>query len=358
MSKNINKSTELIIEKMGYKESDNLFYYDDLYNDERKTGLSHQIIKNLKEIKPYAFYSVDNKPFILFFNNIKDKEKLKKINKKIWNMQIPVVIFDDINCIKIFNGSSLEFDEIQLSLIKEDNISEIDEKNEFSYWNINKKDFWIKYEKAYKNKKLNEFMLENIKYITQKLKNQYKLDFATKLILRVIFIRYLIDKGVDIGYEGFTSDIEKSRERLIEIAKDKEQLYKLFSYLKEKFNGNLFELSSELNDKNLTKDVFLLISSFLSGKEKQCTGQQSLFSMYDFDIIPVSLISNIYEILLGEEKQKADKAFYTPDYLVKYVVEQALDKKQIKERLITLDPSCGSRNIPGRMFQKNIRSKS
>lgn len=350
MLKNINKSTELIIKKMGYKDSDNLFYYDDLYNDKKKARVSYQIVKNLKEIKPYAFYCVDDKPFILFFNTIKDKEKLKKINKKIWNMQIPIVIFDDINCIKIFNGSCLEFDEIQLSLIKEENIDEIDEKNEFSYWNINRKDFWLKYEKTYKNKKLNEFMLENIKYITQKLKNEYKLEFATKLILRVIFIRYLIDKGVDIGYNGFTSDIEKSREKLIEIAKDKVQLYELFRYLKEKFNGNLFELSGELNDVNLTQDVFSLISTFLSGKEKQKTGQQSLFSMYDFDIIPVSLISNIYEILLGEEKQKADKAFYTPDYLVKYVVEQALDKEQIKERLVTLDPSCGSRNIFRRMF--------
>lgn len=350
MLKNINKSTELIIEKMGYKESDNLFYYDDLYSDKKKKKLSYQIVKNLKEIKPYAFYCVDDKPFILFFNTINDKEKLKKINKKIWNMQIPIVIFDDINCIKIFNGSCLEFDEIQLSLIKEEDIDKINENNDFSYWNINRKDFWLKYEKTYKNKKLNEFMLENIKYITQKLKNEYKLEFATKLILRVIFIRYLIDKGVDIGYNGFTSNIEKSRERLIEIAKDKEQLYELFRYLKEKFNGNLFELSYELNDVNLTQDVFSLISTFLSGNEKQKTGQQSLFSLYDFDIIPVSLISNIYEILLGEEKQKTDKAFYTPDYLVKYIVEQALDKEQIKEKLITLDPACGSRNISRRMF--------
>lgn len=350
MSKNINKSTELIIEKMGYKQSDNLFYYDDLYNNKIKTRLSHQIVKNLKQIKPYAFYCIDTKPFILFFSDINDKEELKKINKKIWNMQIPIVIFDDINCVKIFNGSSLKFDEIQLSLIKEEDIRDIDEKNEFSYWNINKKDFWFKYEKTYKNKKLNEFMLENIKYITQKLKNEYKLEFATKLILRVIFIRYLIDKGVDIGYNGLTSDIEKSRERLIEIVQDKEQLYKLFSYLKEKFNGNLFELSGELNDVNLIEEVFSLISTFLSGKEEQQTRQQSLFSMYDFDIIPVSLISNIYEILLGEEKQKTDKAFYTPDYLVKYIVEQALDKGQIGQGLITLDPSCGSRNISRRMF--------
>ena len=127
-------------------------------------------------------------------------------------------------------------------------------------------------------------------------------------------------------------------------------MYELFRYLKEKFNGNLFELSGELNDTNLNQDVFSLISTFLSGKEKQGTGQQSLFSMYDFDIIPVSLISNIYEILLGEEKQKTDKAFYTPEYLAKYIVEQVLDKEEIKERLITLDPSCGSRDFSRTMF--------
>ena len=96
---------------------------------------------------------------------------------------------------------------------------------------------------------------------------------------------------------------------------------------------------------NLTQDVFLLISDFLSGKEEQQTGQKSLFALYDFNIIPVSLISNIYEILLGKEKQKSDRAFYTPEYLVKYVVAQALGEEQIKESLITLDPSCGSRNI-------------
>ena len=30
---------------------------------------------------------------------------------------------------------------------------------------------------------------------------------------------------------------------------------------------------------------------------------------YDFNIIPIELISNIYEILLGKEKQNKDKAF-------------------------------------------------
>lgn len=339
------ESVDLIIKKLGYNESNNLFYYSDLYvNKELKISL--QIQKNLKEIKPYAFYCIDNKPFILFFNKIENKEEKENINKKIWNMQIPVVIFDDIDSIKIFNGSNLDFENKELALIQESKLKDIDIKDEFSYWNINTKSFWNKYKNIYKNKKLNELMLINIKYITEKLKKEYNLDFATKLILRVIFIRFLIDKGIDICYDGFSNDIKESQQRLIEMSRDKEELYKLFAYLKEKFNGNLFELDNELSDINLSKDVFTLISDFLAGTEVLWTGQKSFFPLYDFDIIPVSLISNIYEILLGKEKQQNDKAFYTPDYLAKLVVRQAMSGRKIEQKLLILDPACGSRNIP------------
>lgn len=345
----IEESMNLIIKRLGYTESNNLFYYKDLYGN-KKLKISLQIKKNLKDMKPYAFYCIDNKPFILFFTKIDNKQEKERINKKIWNMQIPVVIFDEIDSIKVFNGSNLDFDKKELFLIKENNINEIDDMNTFSYWNINTKTFWSQYETIYKNKKLNELMLDNIKYITDKLKREYNLSFATKLILRVIFIRFLIDKGVDICYNGFSSDIAKSQKKLIEISRNKKELYNLFSYLQEKFNGNLFELNNEIEDTNLNNDIFILISDFLSGTEELWTGQQSLFPMYDFDIIPVSLISNIYEILLGKEKQKDDKAFYTPDYLAKFAVRQALGGTKIGEKLVVLDPSCGSRDIPRGKF--------
>lgn len=341
---NLKENIDLIIEKLGYNESDNLFYYNDLYGN-KKLKLSLQIQKNLRDIKPHAIYCIDNKPFILFFNGIQDKDEKERINKKIWNMQVPVVIFDEIDTIKIFNGSNLDFEKKELFLIQKSELKNIDKDDEFSYWNINTKSFWNKYEKIYKNKKLNELMLENIKYITDKLKGEYNIEFATKLILRVIFIRFLIDKGVDICYEGFSNNIEESQKKLIKISKNKKELYKLFSYLKEKFNGNLFELNGELENSNLNQDVFILLSDFLSGTEELWTGQQSFFPLYDFDIIPVSLISNIYEILLGKEKQKNDKAFYTPDYLAKFAVRQSLGGINIGEKFRILDPACGSRNI-------------
>lgn len=343
MIRDIKENIDLIIEKLGYSESDNLFYYNDLYKN-RELKISLQVQKNLRDIKPYAFYCIDNKPFILFFSKIEKKEE-ENINKKIWNMQIPVVIFDHVDCIKIFNGSNLDFEKKELSLIQKSELKDIGEIDEFSYWNINTKRFWAKYEKTYKNKKLNELMLDNIKYITDKLKREYHLEFATKLILRIIFIRFLIDKGVDICHEGFSNNIIKSQQKLIEISKNKKELYELFKYLKGKFNGNLFELNNELQDSNLNENVFILISDFLSGTEVLWTGQQSFFPMYDFDIIPVSLISNIYEILLGKEKQQNDKAFYTPDYLAQFAVRQAMGGIKIGEKLLVLDPACGSRNI-------------
>lgn len=344
MSYDMKESIKPIIEKLGYNESDNLFYYNDLYTN-KELRLSLQMKKNLKDIKPSAFYCIDNRPFILFFSKIDNKKEKENINKKIWNMQIPVVIFDELDSIKIFNGSNLDFKKSELYLIQESKLQNIDKKDEFSYWNINTKSFWNKYENIYKNKKLNELMLENIKYITEKLKKEYNLKFATKLILRVIFIRFLVDKGVDICYEGFSNNIEQSQLRLIKLAKNKNELYNLFTYLKEKFNGNLFDLDNELEDNNLNEDVFTLISDFLSGTEVLWTGQQSLFPLYNFDIIPVSLISNIYEILLGKERQQSDKAFYTPDYLAKFVVRQAMSGIRIGKKLLILDPACGSRNI-------------
>lgn len=61
------------------------------------------------------------------------------------------------------------------------------------------------------------------------------------------------------------------------------------------------------------------------------------------NIIPIELISNIYEILLGKEKQDKDKAFYTPEYLVDYMVNRTVGRYLVNEdECKVLDPSCGS----------------
>lgn len=86
-----------------------------------------------------------------------------------------------------------------------------------------------------------------------------------------------------------------------------------------------------------------MLHDFLKAKEDMKTGQLFLFPFYDFNIIPIELISNIYEILLGKEKQNKDKAFYTPEYLADYIVNRTVGNYLVsKNECKVLDPSCGS----------------
>ncbi|HGI3131123.1 TPA: N-6 DNA methylase [Streptococcus agalactiae] len=75
-------------------------------------------------------------------------------------------------------------------------------------------------------------------------------------------------------------------------------------------------------------------------------GQLSLFALYDFNIIPVELISNIYEILLGREARAKDNAFYTPNFLVEYILDKTtLGFLKEHNKYTILDPACGFRVI-------------
>ena len=49
------------------------------------------------------------------------------------------------------------------------------------------------------------------------------------------------------------------------------------------------------------------------------------FEIFDFSIIPVEVISGIYESLIDEETKKLDAAVYTPSFLVEYILNNTLD---------------------------------
>lgn len=329
-----------IIAQLGYETSGNLFMSEQIKN----APLTPHFKKILKEINPYAAYIIDNAPFVLFFDKIIDNDiSFKNVSKQVWNAQIPVAIFCDEGTVKIFNGLSLDMSNYTLKPIEVCPLSDCDENSDFSCWQITNPMFWNRYTQNYSGTKLNQNLLDNISFLTNELKNTYHIPFATKLVLRLIFIRYLIDRGVDLDYENFSTDISKSQTEFLKIVRSKEDIYSLFAHLKTKFNGNLFELGKEIECPELTEQVFVLLSDFFSGKEILNSKQISLFALYDFNIIPVELISNIYEILLGKETRVKDNAFYTPNYLVEFILDRTVTKTlKEKSSFTILDPSCGS----------------
>ncbi len=336
------RTIETVIQKLGYNNSEKLFYLSDI---DRCTDLSWHNRRILRELAPYAAYIVDGRILTVFFDDLNSRMNAD-LHGKIWNAQMPVVISDEGNYITIYNGKSMDLDvnkKIRLRNIISYDLSKCDEKNEFSYWNVMNSLSLNLYEKSINKKNLNEFLIDNLRYIIQRLKDDYKISFANKLMLRVLFIRYLIDRGINIGYMGLDDNVKQSQKVFLNIIQNKDDFFRLVKYLKEKFNGNLFEIDEHRERREITEESLVMLHDFLTAREEMKTGQLCLFPFYDFNIIPVELISNIYEILLGKEKQDNDKAFYTPEYLVDYIVNRTVGNCFLKEKECKiLDPSCGS----------------
>lgn len=336
------RTIETVIHRLGYNKSQKLFYLSDI---DKCTDLSWHDKRVLCELAPYAVYIVDGCVLTVFFDDLNSRIDVD-IHGKIWNAQMPVVISDEGNFIKIYNGKSMDLGvdkRIKLRDIVTYDLSQCDEKNVFSYWNVTNTLSLDFYEKSMSKKNLNEFLIGNLRYITKKLKGEYKISFANKLMLRVLFIRYLIDRGVNIGYMGLDEDVKHSQETFLNIIQNKDEFFELVKYLKERFNGNLFEVDEQKEKSEITEEALFMLHDFLTAKEEMKTGQLCLFPFYDFNIIPIELISNVYEILLGKEKQNRDKAFYTPEYLVDYIVNRTVGRYLVNENECkVLDPSCGS----------------
>ena len=336
------KTIETIIQRLGYHNSKNLFYVSDF---DKCVDLSWHDRRVLCELAPYAAYIVDGNVLTVFFDDLNSRLDTG-IHGKIWNAQMPIIISDEGNYVKIYNGKSMDLGVdkiIKLRDIVSYDLSQCDEKNDFSYWNVTNSLSLDIYENSLCKKNLNEFLIDNLRYITKRLKDEYNISFANKLMLRVLFIRYLIDRGVNIGYMGLDGDVKKSQEIFLDIIQKKDDFMTLVKYLQEKFNGNLFEIEEKKEVAEITDESLAMLHDFLTAKEDMQTGQLCLFPFYDFNIIPIELISNIYEILLGKEKQNKDKAFYTPEYLVDYIVNRTVRNYLLREsECKVLDPSCGS----------------
>lgn len=357
----MSNSLKILFNRLGLNKDNGLYIFEN--KDKWKHLFPFRISRAIEKIKPYAFYAVKNEnntiPLILFIDNTNNVD-LEKLHPKLWNFQIPVIIIDNGNEWQIHTGCFLHNNRLE-DLIKPINHKTLNKNDKsdidiFSFLNIVSGNTWKKfYEKLIekgKRKKLDTYLLENINETINILtkgehaiKSKKNREIATNLIGRLIFIRYLIDRKVELGFKNIKDN--NSRNDFENLILHKEELYELFEYLKskDKFNGNLFPFVD--NEKNLIqKNHLQILYELFQGRNLQNREQLdfiSLFDIYDFNIIPVELISNIYERFIGKEEQQITKSFYTPpflvDYILKYTIESHLENNV---NCKVLDPSCGS----------------
>lgn len=286
-----------------------------------------------------AFFCFDNKPLILFFAGCNDK---KALHKAIWNLnEAPIVIITENNMVEIFNGFNLNKDSGLLEKIGGE-----DKLSDFSYFELVTGKTWEKYqdELSHKNR-VDYHLLDNIGAAQDRLKKD-GIDQVTAnaLIGKIIFIRYLIDRKVRLHFEK--SPKYWSNDDLCELLRNKQCFWSFLQYLEDSekgFNGDMFKISKKDFDK-IPEDSLNWLVCLLKG-EQIATRQQSLFSFYDFSILPIEFISNVYEKFIGKESQDKNGAYYTPTFIVDYIVNETIGEKLNNSndyRCKVLDPACGS----------------
>jgi len=204
-----------------------------------------------------------------------------------------------------------------------------------------------------------------------------KVKYAHALIGRSIFIRYLEDRKILIPdyFEKVASqnqkwqpkwqalldtpphkaDLDPKMKKLLypRVLADRDFTYALFDQLAHDFNGDMFPSDSE--EKKVVEQMHLdLLQGFLLGE----TGpQQTLFFWaYKFEIIPIALISSIYEEFYhGSNEEDDNGTHYTPNVLVEYVLSQVLTQERLATNPRILDPACGSGIFLVESFRRIVR---
>lgn len=188
--------------------------------------------------------------------------------------------------------------------------------------------------------------------------SQRELNFAIqRTIDRIVFLRICEDRGIEnYGRLMALKNGTNVYGRLFQLFNNADDKYNsgLFHFKKEKGRENFDNLTPNLSiDDKVLKDIF-----------------KNLYypdSPYEFSVLPADILGQVYERFLGkvirlttnhqakiEEKTEVRKAggvYYTPTYIVDYIVRQTVGKlvenkkpgpRGAASKIKILDPACGS----------------
>ncbi|EMY3583559.1 N-6 DNA methylase [Flavobacterium psychrophilum] len=318
--------------------------------------------------------------------NFKTLKQIAEIQKASWNFQKVLFLYVYTKTeIRIYNCSEKPFGyeeniqeneftnklkELELYSCKETDNDKLKKLNIlFSRIAIDTGFIWSSIEaKEIKDKinlqnRVDKFLIQSLINVSRELEEQGLTDknLIHKLVMRSLFLLYLEDRGAT--KKEFYGEFSLKAESYLDLLKQGEvnHVYSLFEKLAEDFNGSLFNI--EENEINLVtrEHLDLIRQCFTSGYTK--SNQIKLFSdwrLFNFSIIRIELLSEIYENFLSELDKKEKKntgTFYTPPSLVELILNEKLPVRnnETDYKVKTLDPSCGSGIFLVQSFKRLVK---
>ena len=209
-----------------------------------------------------------------------------------------------------------------------------------------------------------DLLAKNIALRNQSLSVR-ELNYAVQMTIdRIVFLRICEDRGVERD------------EQLKEIASGNEiykGLVQLFQKADARYNSGLFHFKDEKEQSSSADSLTLGLN--LDDKPLRDILLNLYYpdSPYVFREIPSDILGQVYERFLGKvirltaghqakvedkpEVRKAGGVFYTPTYIVNYIVQNTVGKllegktPKDAEKLRILDPACGSGTFPLGAYQ-------
>ena len=192
-----------------------------------------------------------------------------------------------------------------------------------------------------------------------------ELNFAVQCIIdRLIFLRICEDRGIEeYGH-------------LLSLTNDEgiyPRLFQFFQRADDRYNSGLFHFKREKNRHEAPDELTPTLDIDDKLLRKMVRSVYYPDSPYEFSVLSADILGQVYEQFLGKvislthghravvedkpEVKKAGGIYYTPTYIVEYIVNNTVGKllegKTLKQvaQLRILDPACGSGSFLLRAYQ-------
>ncbi|MBK8398045.1 MAG: N-6 DNA methylase [Leptospiraceae bacterium] len=349
-------------------------------------------LKTAHSIGIHKVYFVENNPIILFVeSDSTDSNILIELYNKSWNMMRPKLLY-------VLVSGELTLYSLNEEPVKDE--SELENRAlrqvvAISEIQTNLKDYTRENIESYTyEKNISTYRGAEARFIEDLISVRdaliakglsKKSKYVHSLIGRSIFIRYLEDRKILtwnyfesvalknkkwmklLGSKPVKPDLDQKMSDLLffKVLSNHEFTYALFDQLSKDFNGDLF--ASDIKESEVIKQELLdLLKSFLLG---EANSDRLFFWAYKFDIIPIEIISTIYEAFYHLENTTTDEdgkskstdkkgTNYTPSTLVEFLVSDVLKESILAKNPKILDPACGSGIFLVESFKRIVRYKT
>ncbi|MBN1124649.1 MAG: N-6 DNA methylase [Sedimentisphaerales bacterium] len=340
--------TQDLLEQLGYTQSSNYLQGSQLTNHPAYAHIFRQA-QNADCCKLHGAYVIqrdnDTPTPVVYVCEAQNEEQARKIHRFVWNQNIaPFVLIITPQQFRIYSGFDYSKEERQNTPICEilTNANDILAVFEdFAASSIDSGKLWRNQSHQIRiENRVDRRLLKSLKQLSDELIQRFpdiERHNAHTLIGKYVYLSYLREREILSNVKLAKFQIQQ--EQIFGRNAQKTALYKLERALNDWLNGSVFPLPPS----GIRTDHIRLVASTFCGDDP-ASGQMHLdFSPYDFSHIPIETLSVVYQQFLHAEKKGRDKgAYYTPSFLVNFMLDELEDKKPLKDGMRVFDPSCGS----------------